>query len=283
MKYSTDPAKNKDYDLLASCFVKDDARKVWVYNHDDRVFKVIAACAKLNISCRNVPKDDPNSIEIDNEQWIELFDDVNSEESVNISEITDNKYENITPKHLDDEQNPAVRTYNFNNDDDINTSTATDILDAAEAEMTTEYEDDDMENAVNALAEQTQATNTEAKYDFENTAQEEPEHEMIPAPQEIKHETIERVRDNTSHKPDDLYDWEDSLQKREEAISAREKALRTRQQALNDLENNLMNAQQKSDAEIKKLQQHITDQENKIRSLLDKIEKITSDFRGSLA
>lgn len=64
---------SNDRDLLLRLFFYDKERHVWIYNHDDQVFKVMAACAKLNIPCRNVPKDDPSTVEIEDEDWERIF------------------------------------------------------------------------------------------------------------------------------------------------------------------------------------------------------------------
>ena len=64
---------SNDRDLLWRLFFYDKERHVWIYNHDDQVFKVMAACAKLNIPCRNVPKDDPSTVEIEDEDWERIF------------------------------------------------------------------------------------------------------------------------------------------------------------------------------------------------------------------
>ncbi|MFN7901951.1 MAG: hypothetical protein ACK5O1_03845 [Holosporales bacterium] len=58
----------------------------YVYEHDDRYFKVMTACAKLRLKTRNLPENEPKYVMIRQEDWVTVFGAEDSPSSPQITE-----------------------------------------------------------------------------------------------------------------------------------------------------------------------------------------------------
>ena len=369
---------SNDRDLLWRLFFYDKERHVWIYNHDDQVFKVMAACAKLNIPCRNVPKDDPSTVEIEDEDWERIFvlplltDSPSEPPSQEVimkarpSESTDTDtplkkrlfkvmralekpslpYQNIQnddpntddithegrehtsvlPPAADSPSEPQsqeatmkihssesidaetsvekqedatetkVRYYRFDEtNDDALEPKAEEILLAAESQMTDE-EEQDMEKAVHALAEQTHAafvsqddtheptdairsflsspaeTDKETKDSF--TPQSEPPHNPKDASMNRDENQAKESRNFG-----DLSSWEQVLEERESTLAAREKVLRLRQKDVQDMEERFYEERKAFHADYEEKKAFLEDKEQRMKKLFERIEEVAYEFR----
>jgi len=344
------------------------------------VFKVMAACAKLNIPCRNVPKDDPSTVEIEDEDWERIFvlpllTDSSSEppsqevimkttpsESIDTetplkkrvfkvmkafeklsvpyqniqkddpdtADITnaDREHTSVLPPAADYPSEPPsqeatmnihssesididaetsvekqedttetkVRYYRFNgtNDDDL-APKAEEILMAAESQMADE-EEQDMEKALHALAEQTHAAfvsqddthePTDAIRSFlSSPANKEDETEDSFTPQsESPHnpKDVSMNQDQNQAKESrnfgDLSSWEQVLEERESTLAAREKVLRLRQKDVQDMEERFYEERKAFHADYEEKKAFLEDKEQRMKKLFERIEEVAYEFR----
>lgn len=369
-----------DRDLLWRLFSYDKERHVWIYNHDDQVFKVMAACAKLNIPCRNVPKDDPSTVEIEDEDWERIFvlpllTDSSSEapsqevimkttpsESIDTetplkkrvfkvmkafeklsvpyqniqkddpdtADITnaDREHTSVLPPAADYPSEPPsqeatmnihssesididaetsvekqedttetkVRYYRFNgtNDDDL-APKAEEILMAAESQMADE-EEQDMEKALHALAEQTHAAfvsqddthePTDAIRSFLSSPankEDETEDSFTPqseSPHNPKDASMNQDQNQAKESRNfgDLSSWEQVLEERESTLAAREKVLRLRQKDVQDMEERFYEERKAFHADYEEKKAFLEDKEQRMKKLFERIEEVAYEFR----
>jgi hypothetical protein len=290
---------SKDRDLLWRLFFYDKERHVWIYNHDDQVFKVMAACAKLNVPCRNVPKDDPNTVEIEDEDWERIFalsnlTDSPSEPTLQEAIMQTTPSESIdTNKPLEKEDHNTetkVRYYRFNGaNDDVSDPKAEEVLMAAESQMADE-EEQDMEKALHALAEQTNAAfvsqddthePTDAIRSFLSShadKKEETKDSFTPqseSPQTPKDASMNQDENQTG----DLSSWEQVLEERESTLAAREKVLRLRQKDVQDMEERLYEERKVFHADYEEKKAFLEDKEQRMKKLFERIEEVAYEFR----
>ena len=296
---------SNDRDLLWRLFFYDKERHVWVYNHDDQVFKVMAACAKLNIPCRNVPKDDPSTVEIEDEDWERVFtlsaatdspDKPPSQEAV----MTIHPSESIDPEtpFEKEKHNTAtkVRYYRFDGANDTAVDPKADeILLAAESEMADEDEQD-MEKAVHALAEQTHAAfvsqddpheQTDAIRSFLSSPAEtdkETKDSFTPqseSPQKPKDTSMNQDENQPKESRNfgDLSSWEQVLEDRESTLAAREKVLRLRQKDVQDMEERLYEERKAFNADYEEKKAFLEDKEQRLKKIFERMEEVAYEFR----
>jgi hypothetical protein len=367
---------SKDRDLLWRLFVYDKERHVWVYNHDDQVFKVMAACAKLNVPCRNVPKDDPITVEITDEDWdrifvlplitdspselpsqevimktsstesrksplekrvlkvIQAFENLdaphqhNQKDNLDTADVTHEGQEHtfilphpedslseppsqevtmtINPSESIDAQTPLeqkehstetkVRHYRFDGaNDDALESKAEEILLAAESQMADE-EEQDMEKALHALAEQTHPVfvSPEENKDLTDDIRsflsspiakaEEPEDpsttplKSFQNPKDASMNQDENQTKETRHFGD-LSSWEQVLEDRESTLAAREKVLRLRQKDIQDMEERLHEERKAFNADYEEKKAFLEDKEQRLKKIFERIEEVAYEFR----
>lgn len=293
MNLANPPIVSKDRAFLSGLFHYEPDRHVWVYIHDDQVFRVMAACAKLNLPCRNVPKDDPNTIEISQDDWERIFASPSSDHS--LSEIISQEapmdtpssenatMDNAAPVHDDAPQDTTVRYYRFNDtrpDADLAPEDQQ-ILLAAESEMADDDEQD-METAVHALAEQTHAVFV--SQDTPLTSINPPAH-FNPKEPSMTHDDTQTPKHSitdTSTKTKgfgDLSSWEQVLEDRESTLAAREKVLRLRQKDVQDMEERLHEERKAFNADYEEKKSFLEDKEQRLKKSFERIEEIAYEFR----
>lgn len=306
---------SQDRDLLSRLFLYDQDRHVWVYPHDDQVFRVMAACAKLNVPCRNVPKDDPSTVEITNEDWDRIFtmpslvmstEPLSQEVTMknNLSSLIDKKFP------LQKNDNPAeatVRYYRFDDDNKSNNTVAPEaetILMAAESQMTDD-EEQDMETALHDLAERTIAIIPEAPQkdeeghdtsflSFSTIKTEEPEaispssddtkepsmiHNEPPIEEPIMQTKPVDIKPLETKNVSDLSSWEQVLEERESTLAAREKVLRMRQKDIQDMEERLHEERKAFNTDYEEKKAFLEDKEQRMKKIFDRIEEVAYEFR----
>jgi hypothetical protein len=295
----------KDRDLLSRSFVYNQDRRVWVYLHDDQVFRVMAACAKLNIPCRNIPQDDPSTIEITNEDWERIFTLPLSPESpeplpqedtmkMKSSETLDNQ----TPLETEDHEETKIRYYRFDGPSDRELDPESeDILMAAESQMNDE-EEHDMETAVHALAERTSAIiplETPKEEDnhnrpfvlFSGTKTEQDEDSSLDhvlSSRDTKdnpmiHNENQATNNNGSKNFGELSTWEQVLEERESTLAAREKVLRLRQKDVQDMEERLYEERKAFNADYEEKKAFLEDKEQRLKKIFERVEEVAFEFR----
>jgi hypothetical protein len=314
MNLSQSSSFSKDRDLLSRLFFYDQDRHIWIYNHDDQVFKVMAACAKLNVPCRNVPKDDPSTVEITHEDWERVFTS---------SAATDSPYKppsqeavmTIHPSESIDPETPfekekhntatKVRYYRFDGANDTAVDPKADeILLAAESEMADEDEQD-MEKAVHALAERTQATfvsqehtkdedddrpsppsslavSAEASKDHFPTPSESPQKPKDASMSQDENQTVKHaIKDKPLENKNfgDLSSWEQVLEDRESTLAAREKVLRLRQKDVQDMEERLHEERKAFNADYEEKKAFLEDKEQRLKKIFERMEEVAYEFR----
>jgi hypothetical protein len=287
----------------------------------------VAACAKLNIPCRNVPKDDPCAVEITSEDWDRLFA---------LSPLADSPLQSLSEQSLSEEatmethstesvdtpppleEAPAtetkVRYYRFGGANDaVLPPKDQEILLAAESQIADMADEDehDMEKALHALAEQTQAAFvSQSPYDDAPT-QKEPE-EPLPSVldseplaakkpndrfptqsrspdkpkdfsmtqdenQTVTHAAKNKVQDNKTF--GDLSSWEQVLEDRESTLAAREKVLRLRQKDVQDMEDRLHEERKTFNADYEEKKAFLEDKEQRLKKIFERIEEVAYEFR----
>jgi hypothetical protein len=305
---------SKDRDLLWRLFFYDKERHVWIYNHDDQVFKVMAACAKLNVPCRNVPKDDPNTVEIEDEDWERIFalsnlTDSPSEPTLQEAIMQTTPSESIdTNKPLEKEDHNTetkVRYYRFNGaNDDVSDPKAEEVLMAAESQMADE-EEQDMEKALHALAEQTNAafvsqddtheptdairsflsSHADKKEETKDSFTPQSESPQTPKDASMNQDENQTVKHTMKDKPlenknfGDLSSWEQVLEERESTLAAREKVLRLRQKDVQDMEERLYEERKVFHADYEEKKAFLEDKEQRMKKLFERIEEVAYEFR----
>jgi hypothetical protein len=72
---SSDKRTIEGRDLVLEVFEPGEWDNVpcYVYEHDDRYFKVMTACAKLRLKTRNLPENEPKYVMIRQEDWVSVF------------------------------------------------------------------------------------------------------------------------------------------------------------------------------------------------------------------
>ncbi len=73
-------AKNnfeEEKQFLRDVFEKEDRNgsSFYIYNYDQRYYKVLSACAKLRLKTRNLPEGNPHYIEINGDDWARIMED----------------------------------------------------------------------------------------------------------------------------------------------------------------------------------------------------------------
>jgi hypothetical protein len=306
MNHSTSSALSKDQGLLTRLFHYDEQRALWTYPHDDQVFKVMAACAKLNLPCRNVPKDDPNAVEIEDTDWRRVFplpltssqDESLSPPSSASNEVPMKKHTYHPKKHAEDHEETSVRYYQFHRDD--HEESPQEILKAAESEIFDEEDDQDMETAVHALAERTEAV-VILKEESEDLQilpapaplEKKPETSLLAPPhvsQNSKESTMtthekHTVKNDSAEKApknkdfSELSSWEQVLEDRESTLAAREKVLRMRQNDVQDMEERFHEERKVFNADYEEKKAFLEDKEQRLKKIFERIEEVAYEFR----
>ena len=287
---------SKDRELLLALFHFDPARHVWAYAHDDQVFRVMAACAKLNLPCRNVPKDDPNSIEIFQDDWDRIFtapfsDDslattLSQEASMDTPSSENTALDIKALAHNDTPKDTTVRYYRFHDTrrDDNLPPAAQQILLAAESEMADDDEQD-METAVHALAEQTHAVFVSQDIAEEPSISLNPPEPFNPKDPSMTHDDTQTPKHSvTDTSPNskgfgELSSWEQVLEDRESTLAAREKVLRLRQKDVQDMEERLHEERKAFNADYEEKKSFLEDKEQRLKKSFERIEEIAYEFR----
>ncbi len=214
--------------------------------------------------------------------------------NINPSESTDTIAEPLFEKE-DENTETKVRYYRFDGANEEMPSEAEEILRRAESQMTDE-EEQDMEKALHALAEQTHPVfvspeeNKDLTDDIRSflsspmTKGEEAKDpftaplESSQNPKDVSMNQGENQTKETRHFGD-LSSWEQVLEDRESTLAAREKVLRLRQKDVQDMEERLHEERKAFNADYEEKKAFLEDKEQRMKKLFERIEEVAYEFR----
>lgn len=198
-----------------------------------------------------------------------------------------------------------VRYYRFDGANDTAVDPRVDdILLAAESQMADEDEQD-MEKAVHALAERTQAAfvsqehtinedddrpsppsslavSAEAPKDHFPTPSQSPQKPKDASMSQDENQTVKHaMKDKAPENKNfgDLSSWEQVLEDRESTLAAREKVLRLRQKDVQDMEERLHEERKAFNADYEEKKAFLEDKEQRLKKIFERMEEVAYEFR----
>jgi hypothetical protein len=195
-----------------------------------------------------------------------------------------------------------VRYYQFHSDHPP--SESQDVLQAAESEMADDDEQD-METAVHALAERTEAIFIDKEEIQEiplvpalsvSKAEKDTSLSNLSSPKTVQssqpykessmtYDAKYSVKNDPNDAPlksknfGDLSSWEQVLEDRESTLAAREKVLRLRQKDLQDEEERFHEERKAFNADYEEKKAFLEDKEQRMKKLFERIEEVAYEFR----
>lgn len=263
--------------LLRAVFLQDNRADgvYWVYNYDQRYYKVLSACAKLRLRTRNLPEGNPSYIEIKGKDWAQVIGGIALEEPAAV-EKTPEFVEYSFPKEETFAESPAFVSNNNDAEEDIFVEETEEL---EEYQQQPEYSIalEEQESSMSYIEEETGGKAGDDDQDIEQAvarlasrsdtaARQQPALSVVAASEES---LTEKRRFSEQAGQNALRTREVALQSREEAVRLREDAVRSREESLQVTEEELSIAEHTILAKEKRLEER-TGKLNVLKEQLDK-------------
>ncbi len=263
---SDDQNLNAEKALLSEVFEKETRAdgEYYLYNYDQKYYKVLSACAKLRLRTKNLPEGNPNFIEVKASDWDAVFSGKSSDADATTTNIRHLSFE--SPKARDaNEQNPqssALRHSNTVFDDGS--------LADSPVVLTTPIDDEDTINETVATIKQ-QVEAIEPDVTFITPAQSPKTESKIMSSADVLDTPSTELNNDINEKMESSYQArvasmktrESALKMREDAIRIREEAIKAREDALQANEDEI----QFTERTIKSKERILTEKSEQLKTL----------------